>query len=76
MCACATGSEIYLRRPGRYQLPEDSEVAFAQVGELCRLRREIAIGYISEEGQVRMAPPSTIVHTYTPNDRIIVIAES
>ena len=29
-----------------------------------------------QEGAVLLAPPSTALHTFTPNDRIVVIAES
>ena len=69
------GSEIHLRRPIQYHLPEDQEISFAQISELCRLKNEVAIGYISEAGEVRIAPRGHSIKKYTDSDRILTIAE-
>ena len=44
---CA-GQEIYLRWPSRYHLQEAEPTSFGQIEELCRMKRETAIGYITE----------------------------
>ena len=75
-CLAHSGSEIHLRRPIQYRLPGDRDISFAQISELCRLRDEIAIGYISEAGEVRIAPKGHSIKTYTDSDRILTIGHS
>lgn len=70
------GSEIHLRRPFEYYLPEEEDISFAQISELCRLKNEIAIGYISEAGEVRIAPRGHSIKKYTDSDRILTIAQA
>ena len=42
------GQEIYLRWPSRYHLQESEPTSFGQIEELCRMKSETAIGYITE----------------------------
>lgn len=60
----------------RYQLPEDVDISFARISEICRLKNEIAIGYISEAGEVRLAPRGHSIKKYTDSDRILTIGET
>ena len=69
------GQEIYLRRPSRYDLDGKSQVAFAQVIELARTKKESAIGYISKDGQMRLVPKPAELRVYSTEDRVIVIAD-
>ena len=69
------GQEIYLRRPSRYDLDGNSQVAFAQVIELARTKKESAIGYISKDGQMRLVPKPAELRAYSTEDRVIVIAD-
>lgn len=70
------GSEIHLRRPERYRLPEDKDISFAQISEICRSQNEVAIGFISEKGDVQIAPRGHSIKKFTHSDRILTIAES
>ena len=70
---CLAGSEIHLRRPVHYHLPEDKDLSFAHISEVCRSLKEIAIGYISEAGEVRIAPKGHSIKKYTDSDRILTI---
>ena len=72
--ACS-GSEIYLRRPSRYHRPTNEPETFAQITELARTKKETAIGYITKAGLMRLAPKPKETHTYSAEDRIIVIAD-
>lgn len=69
------GQEIYLRRPERYSLSTQA-VPFAEVAELARLRGETALGYVSGDGSLVLAPDADSAHLYTPNSRVVVMAES
>ena len=42
------GQAIYLRWPSRYHLAEGEPTSFGQIEELCRMKSETAIGYITE----------------------------
>ena len=44
-----------------------------QVAELARERSETAIGYISEDGPLVLAPAAANSHVYAPGDMIIII---
>ncbi len=57
-------------------LPEDKDISFAQISEVCRSQHEIAIGYISENGEVKIAPRGHSIKKFTHSDRILTIAES
>ncbi|KAK9836266.1 hypothetical protein WJX81_000586 [Elliptochloris bilobata] len=73
----ANGQEIYLRRPDAYRLV-GCTAAFEQVAELARGQgcSETAIGYITQEGAMRLAPRAANQHKYQANDRIVVIANA
>ena len=64
-----------MRRPSRYGLDERGQVAFAQVIELARTKKESAIGYISKDGQMRLVPKHAELRAYSTEDRVIVIAD-
>ncbi|CAK0785418.1 hypothetical protein CVIRNUC_008627 [Coccomyxa viridis] len=68
------GQEIYLRRPTRYALPDDAPVSFAQVAELLRKHGELALGYITQDGHMRLAPRAVAEHCFNENDRLIILA--
>ncbi len=50
-------------------------MAFAQVIELARTKKESAIGYISKDGQMRLVPKPAELRAYSTEDRVIVIAD-
>lgn len=71
----AKGNEVYLRRPERYGLNGGSH-AFAEVGELARLRGETAIGYINAEGRLHLVPNSCSEAHYGKDARVVVLSEN
>ena len=68
------GSEIYLRKPSSYHLSPDQDCSFEQLNELCRLRKETALGYIINDGGVQLNPLSSASHCFCSSDRVIVQA--
>ncbi len=68
------GSEIYLRKPSSYHLSPDQDCSFEQLNELCRLRKETALGYIINDGGVQLNPLSSASHCFCSSDRVIVLA--
>ena len=72
----SVGSEIFLRRADKFNLPEDQEISFAQIAEICRLRNEVAIGYISKNGDMLLAPRAYTVRKFEASDHILTIGET
>ncbi|KAK9917305.1 hypothetical protein WJX75_002985 [Coccomyxa subellipsoidea] len=70
------GQEIYLRRPIHYALPDEEPVTFAQVSELLRKEDELAIGFITKDGHMKLAPRAAEQHKFDPDDRLVVISGS
>ncbi|CAL8463710.1 g3244 [Coccomyxa elongata] len=70
------GQEIFLRRPIHYALPDEDSVTFAQLSELLRKEDELAIGFITKDGHMKLAPRAAEKHKFDPNDRLIVISGS
>ncbi|EIE27753.1 hypothetical protein COCSUDRAFT_55736 [Coccomyxa subellipsoidea C-169] len=70
------GQEIYLRRPIHYALPDEEPVTFAQLSELLRKEAELAIGFITKDGHMKLAPRAAEQHKFDPDDRLVVISGS
>ncbi|GAB4818940.1 hypothetical protein N2152v2_005986 [Parachlorella kessleri] len=70
------GQEIYLRRPERYSLDSGHSATFAEVVELARLRGETALGYVTGDGSLALAPEAMSRHHFTKSSRVVVMAES
>ena len=73
------GSSIRLRSAQHFfidsRAPGDAAtVTFGWLGEAARLRGETALGIMTREGEVTLAPPSDFKHRFRPGDRIAVVA--
>lgn len=74
-CVLPAGHELYLRSIAYCGIPEGHTCTFAEVVEQSRLLKESALGYITPEEQLVLAPPADHVHTFTRRHKIVVIAE-
>jgi hypothetical protein len=54
-------------------LVDAAPASFAYVGELARLRDEVAIGYAGKGGGLLLAPPADLTLTFAPTDFVIAI---
>jgi hypothetical protein len=70
------GNELYLRRPERYGLNNGRTHSFAEVGELARLRHETALGFVTSDGKLVLAPASTDHAQFGKDSRIVVLSET
>ena len=69
------GAEIYLRSPDKYSIDAASQTAFADVAKRARQQKEIALGYLLQDGTVVTAPGSGHKQCLTAGDQIIVLAD-
>ena len=71
------GSSVRLRSAQNFNIDPASDAAtvtFGWLGESARLRGETALGIMTREGEVTLAPNTEYTHTFRPGDRIAVIA--
>lgn len=71
------GSSVRLRSAQSFHLDptsNDATVTFGFLSESARIRGETALGIMTREGDVALAPSADYTHTFRPGDRIAVIA--
>ncbi len=71
MCA---GRDLGLKPPTDYYIQLEEPCSFELLSELCRLRSETALGYISD-GEVILNPLAKATRKFFKDDRIIVLAK-
>ena len=70
---CVQDGACGLLMQGTGDTADDSSPCTAQVMEHARARGETAIGWLSGEGPLHLAPPALERNTYKDGDRIIVV---
>ncbi|KAL6780770.1 hypothetical protein ACKKBF_B11820 [Auxenochlorella protothecoides x Auxenochlorella symbiontica] len=68
------GTEVFLRSPGWLGISSWGMVRFAEVAELARKRGETAIGLITRDGALILAPGGAEEREYVSEDRVVVLA--
>jgi hypothetical protein len=74
------GSSIRLRSAQNFHIDsrasaDAATVTFGWLGEAARMQGETALGIMTREGEVMLAPPSDYSHKFRPGDRIAVVAQ-
>lgn len=71
------GHAIFLRSSRFFRIdPDKAEPAkFSRIVECARARGETAIGIMTREGDLRLAPSAEFLYTFRNGDRVVVIAD-
>lgn len=69
------GQEVRLREPADYHIHDLKKTSFAEVAEYARTKSETAIGYVSMQGELFLAPEAGHKHVYRNTDHVVVIAK-
>lgn len=69
------GVEVNLRDPIDYDLNDLRPTTFAVVSEFARRRRETAIGYVTRQGVIVLAPTAADTHLFRNTDHIVVLSK-
>ncbi|KAL3158654.1 hypothetical protein ABBQ32_011397 [Trebouxia sp. C0010 RCD-2024] len=69
------GQEVRLREPADYHIHDLKKTTFAEVAEYARTKTETAIGYVSMQGELFLAPEAGHKHIYRSTDHVVVIAK-
>ena len=63
------------RDPIDYDLNDIRPTTFAVVSEFARRRRETAIGYVTRQGVIVLAPTAADTHLFRNTDHIVVLSK-
>lgn len=63
------------RDPIDYDLNDLRPTTFAVVSEFARRRRETAIGYVTRQGVIVLAPTAADTHLFRNTDHIVVLSK-
>lgn len=72
------GQAIFLRSSRFFRIDPDQAtdpVKFSRIIECARARGETAIGIMTREGDLRLAPSADFMYTFRNGDRVVVIAD-
>jgi hypothetical protein len=72
------GQAIFLRSSRFFRINPDvsgETVKFSRIMECARARGETAIGIMTREGDLRLAPSADFQYTFRCGDRVVVIAD-
>ncbi|DBB14997.1 hypothetical protein WJX82_007629 [Trebouxia sp. C0006] len=69
------GQEVRLREPADYHIHDLKNTTFAEVAEYARTKTETAIGYVSMQGELFLAPEAGHKHVYRNTDHVVVFAK-
>ncbi|KAK9814063.1 hypothetical protein WJX72_000188 [[Myrmecia] bisecta] len=72
----AGGQEVRLRDPSAYSLDDVTPITFACVAERARLHDETAIGFVTRQGALVLAPDAGDMHVYRNTDHVVVFGSS